>query len=114
MDDADVLKISIANINQYAVGLTGNQDPIAGNKTFTGNNTCSVTGAFARPITIKNSAMDVTSSSATGRTWIWITDANDSPVFILSFNQEGNTRNVKLRLYKSDGTSQDITLAQVV
>lgn len=36
VDDADALKISITAINNYAVGLTGNQDPIAGNKTFTG------------------------------------------------------------------------------
>ncbi len=35
VDDQDALKISISDINSYAVGLTGNQTPIAGNKTFT-------------------------------------------------------------------------------
>ena len=34
VDDTDALKINIADINSYAVGLTGNQGPIAGNKQF--------------------------------------------------------------------------------
>ena len=34
VDDADALKINIADINSYAVGLTGNQGPIAGTKSF--------------------------------------------------------------------------------
>ena len=34
VDDADALKMNIADINSYAVGLTGNQGPIAGNKQF--------------------------------------------------------------------------------
>ena len=114
VDDADALKISIADINSYAVGLTGNQDPIAGNKTWTGNNTYSVGGTFARPITIKNPSMKGDDTSATGRSWIWIVGNDDNPVFLLEFNQEGTTRNVKLRLYKSDGTYTDTTLAQVV
>ena len=36
VDDADALKISITDINSYAVGLTGNQGPIAGSKEFAG------------------------------------------------------------------------------
>ena len=36
VDDADALLIPIADINQHAVGLTGNQNPIAGDKTFVG------------------------------------------------------------------------------
>ena len=36
VDDADATKISITDINSYAVGLTGNQGPIAGSKEFTG------------------------------------------------------------------------------
>ena len=34
VDDADALKLSIADVNSYAVGLTGNQGPIAGIKSF--------------------------------------------------------------------------------
>lgn len=34
VDDADALKMNITDINQYAVGLTGNQDNIDGTKTF--------------------------------------------------------------------------------
>ena len=34
VDDADALLIPITDINQYAVGLTGNQGPIAGTKDF--------------------------------------------------------------------------------
>lgn len=37
VDDADALLVPIANINQHAVGLTGNQDPIAGIKRFSEN-----------------------------------------------------------------------------
>ena len=114
VDDADALKVSISSINSYAVGLTGNQGPIAGNKEWSGSNTFNVGGSFARPMTIKNVAMDVSSTSATGRSWLWVVDANDQPVFLLTFNQEGATRNVKLRVYKSDGTSVDTILAQVV
>ena len=36
VDDADALKISITDINNYAVGLTGNQNNILGNKTLKG------------------------------------------------------------------------------
>ena len=34
VDDQDALKISITDVNSYAVGLTGNQGPIAGMKEF--------------------------------------------------------------------------------
>ena len=34
VDDADALKLSIADVNSYAVCLTGNQGPIAGTKSF--------------------------------------------------------------------------------
>ena len=34
VDDANALKVSISAINTYAVGLTGNQGPIAGVKSF--------------------------------------------------------------------------------
>ena len=34
VDDADALKLNITDVNSYAVGLTGNQGPIAGTKTF--------------------------------------------------------------------------------
>ena len=34
VDDTDALKISITDINTYAVGLTGNQGPITGWKSF--------------------------------------------------------------------------------
>ena len=34
VDDQDALKVSITDINQYAVGLTGNQNNVSGIKTF--------------------------------------------------------------------------------
>ena len=34
VDDADALKLNITDVNSYAVGLTGNQGPIAGVKSF--------------------------------------------------------------------------------
>ena len=37
VDDADALKLNITNVNSYAVGMTGNQANILGNKGFNGN-----------------------------------------------------------------------------
>ena len=43
VDDQDALKISIADINSYAVGLTGNQS-VSGNKTHSGEVRCVKSG----------------------------------------------------------------------
>ena len=40
VDDADALKMNITDINSYAVGLTGNQGPITGDKQFSGTIGC--------------------------------------------------------------------------
>ena len=34
VDDADALKLNITDVNSYAVGLTGNQGPVTGTKSF--------------------------------------------------------------------------------
>jgi len=44
VDDQDALLVPINNVNAHAVGLTGNQNPIAGDKTFTGTVNCWKTG----------------------------------------------------------------------
>ena len=100
-------------IGNYAVLLTGNQGPIAGNKDWVGNNTFDVSGTFARPMTIKNTGMDVYSTEAIARSWIWVVDQNDAPVWIVSFNQEGTHRYVNIRTYKSDGTYTQTALTDV-
>ena len=48
VDDADALKISISDINSYAVGLTGNQGPIAGIKTFSSKLVAALGGTHQR------------------------------------------------------------------
>ena len=48
VDDADALKLNIADINTVAVGLTGNQGPIAGTKEFTKIVTLNFTGKSQR------------------------------------------------------------------
>ena len=84
---------------------------LANAQTFLASNTFSVGGTFARPQTIKNPGMDVSSTTATGRSWIWVVDANNNPVFILQFNQEGTTREVRIRTYRADGTYNQQTIA---
>ena len=52
VDDADALKMNIADVNSYAVGLTGNQGPIGGYKEFVDNRSAGSlpSGAVTSPV----------------------------------------------------------------
>ena len=126
VDDADALKVSISNINSYAVGLTGNQSGISGNKTFLGNiqvgdNAHPLTGGFIavtngayRRIKLQNIDADLTVApgSNVGFPIISWTDGNDVNACSLLTQQltDGKTRLVA-QLRNADGTSKTGVLA---
>ena len=91
---------------------TGNQTK-SGSISFNDNQIFQLGGTFGRPLTIKNTNMNVDSTAVVGRSWIWIVDANNNPVWIVMFNQDNNIREVKLRTYKSDGTNVETVLSTV-
>ena len=99
VDDADALLIPITNINQYAVGLTGNQNPIAGSKTFTGSiikKTSYVLGDSVRH-------MDILVS---------MVDANGIKVGEIQnyLNTDGSVT-MAVQVRNTDGTYKTVTLA---
>ena len=61
VDDADALKLNITDVNSYAVGLTGNQGPIAGTKEFTNNPVCMA--RLANGIRIATAAEDAANTN---------------------------------------------------
>lgn len=70
---ADGQNVKISNINQYAVGLTGNQDNIAGAKIFLGN--CTGTAYFG--LTNKKASFAINDRSTKNRSWFRLMeDAN--------------------------------------
>ena len=113
VDDADALKISIADINQYAVGLTGNQDPVAGTKTFTANN---IEHKAPYP-NIKNiiNNIDITTNNTDqfDRGNINWADMNGVSIGQIRFHVTSNGRTmIQAMVRNSDGTSKYVTIAQ--
>ena len=109
VDDADALKISITDVNTYAVGLTGNQD-VAGQKNFTGSRV---------KITSSIPYIEMTGSynAGTANQYQWFIqckDANGVEVgdLILSTDSAGNSQ-LLVALRKADGTSVTKTIATV-
>ena len=104
VDDADALKISISDINSYAVGLTGNQNPIAGKKTFTSG------------IDIKVTSLDRTTSPVTRshRDAITVTDGSNRELAALTFVYLTNgDRAFNLTLWDKNGTRKEKTVFQI-
>ena len=125
VDDQDALKVSIAAINSYAVGLTGNQTSISGNKGFLGNiqvgdDTHPLTGGFIavtngayRRIKLQNidTNLNTAPAATVGFPIIAWTDGNDVNACTLLAQQmtDGKTRLVA-QLRNADGTSKTIVL----
>ena len=65
LQDADAQDVKIDSINQYAVGLTGNQGNIAGKKVFL--NDCTGTSYFG--LTNKRASFSISDRSAKNRSW---------------------------------------------
>ena len=113
VDDADALKISIANINQYAVGLTGNQEPIAGNKTFTGLINIEG-GRFSQNLRLKNTVDNVTEIAPTSerQTAIHFMDKNNTILGSIAFNHlVTGEKQFALYIYDKNGGSHKTILA---
>ena len=110
VDDADALLVPISNINQYAVGLTGNQDPIAGQKTFTGN--IGVKAQFGRYL-FKMTDVDITNpSDMQDRGNIRWLDMNDVEIGSLRFNITADGRTfIQAKVRNSDGSNKYVILA---
>ena len=86
VDDADALKVSITDINTYAVGLTGNQSPITGLKSHVSNNCWEAVNANpSNGFICKSSADDVTAIPAAEIQYpmvVW-KDKNDQTIAML-------------------------------
>ena len=113
VDDADALKINISDINSYAVGLTGNQNPIAGTKTFTSPLTrYDATGTAPILNQMKMGNLDRTSvSSLRDLKIIVLTDMNDLEVFRLQLRKFNKTTTLYAVITDSAGTEHSSTLA---
>lgn len=113
VDDQDALKISITDINNYAVGLTGNQGPIAGNKTFTG--TIVVEGGkFSNNLRAKNTVDDVTEvTPVTERqTALQFVDKNNALLAAIAINHLiTGEKQFAVYIYDKNGGSHKTVLA---
>ena len=111
VDDTDVLKLNITDIGSYAVLLTGNQDPIAGNKTFNGKivNRRYRDNGF---IEIDDAFFD-NKAAPNMEIFINICDSNGMRVGALGIRQNSNsTRELRVILLNSDNsTYKSIILA---
>ena len=113
VDDADALKLNITDVNSYAVGLTGNQNPVAGVKTFTSPLTrydqTSTAPIFGQ---IKMGNLDRTSvSSLRDMKILILTDVNDLEVFRLQLRKFNKTTTLYSVITDSTGTEHSTTLA---
>lgn len=113
VDDADALKLNITDINNYAVGLTGNQEPVAGNKTFTG--TIVVEGGrFFNNLRAKNIVDDVTEvTPVTERqTALQFVDKNNALLAAIAINHLiTGEKQFAVYIYDKNGGSHKTVLA---
>lgn len=114
VDSADATKISITDINSYAVGLTGNQNNILGTKTFKGS-IVSERSANVNTIIVKRTDLDVTSPpAATAYQALFVfSDVNNQNIvtFEATFRSNG-TSALRAITRNSDGTSKYTTIAE--
>jgi len=125
LQTADGQNVKINAINQYAVGLTGNQSGITGNKGFLGNiqvgdndhpltgGVVAVTNGAYRRIRLQNIADDATiaPASSVGYPIVAWTDVNDVNIctLVAQHQPDGKTRLVT-QLRNVDGTNKLIVL----
>ena len=113
VDDADTLKISINDVNSYAVGLTGNQANISGSKTFI--NECSGTAYYG--LTNKKTSFAKGDRTANNRAWFGIMkDLNDASLIrgFYDNNADGTNQIVFSAIVDVNGTATSIELLRVV
>ena len=110
VDDADALKISITDINTYAVGLTGNQT-IAGQKTRTGQDIYEKSNYGSN--TFKHMTADVVNNPGAGERFMGINFVDMNGVSMVNL-RAGIASNGKCVLggtiRNSDGTTKYFTI----
>lgn len=113
VDDADALKISITGINNYAVGLTGNQTK-AGQLTLTSYPVIKM-GNVCR-MAFNNTNADTTQTPSTTEQWgIYFADNNGTTIGALRMTRNSSkVIELLFRAYKQDGSFQsDTTLLSI-
>ena len=112
LQTADAQNVKISNINQYAVGLTGNQNNIAGAKIFLGE--CTSTSYFG--LTNKRASFSISDRSAKNRSWFrLLEDANASSLIrgFYDINEDGSNQVVMSMDINVSGTVKTIELLRV-
>ena len=96
LQTADGQNVKINNINQYAVGLTGNQDNIAGKKVFL--NECTGTSYFG--LTNKRASFSISDRSAKNRSWFRLLEDINGVTLVRGFYDvnENGTNQVSLNM----------------
>ena len=109
VDDADALKVSITDINQYAVGLTGPQD-VAGLKSFEGGpDTYNQTSIF-----FKTSVSTQANTAGSIFKLVFVAQ-NGDPLGYIRFNNaiSAGKRGIQIAVFKGDGTVDQSSLKEV-
>ena len=119
VDDADALKLDITDVNSYAVGLTGNQTNITGNKGFTGNVSVGffrTTGADGyRRVNIDRSDDDLNvapDSSVLYPLIAWNDMNNNLMSAIYVSHLPNRTTSISVQVRNSNGSIKYVVLAQ--
>lgn len=112
LQDADAQDVKINSINQYAVGLTGNQSNIAGAKVFLGE--CTSKAYFG--LTNKRAPFTISDRSTKNRAWFRILEDSNATSLIRGFydiNEDGTNQVVMSIDVDVSGTTKTIELLRV-
>ena len=110
---ADAQDVKINAVNQYAVGLTGNQYNIAGAKIFLGE--CTGTSYFG--LTNKRASFTINDRSVKNRSWFRLLEDINGISLIRGFydiNEDGTNQVVLSMDYDVGGTTKTVELLRVV
>ena len=116
-DHHDATKLNITDVNSYAVGLTGNQGPIAGNKTFSGSVTSQQliqvsTNGNSPTLVVKYNIADNADSSTYYYPSIAFVDANDNRAARITATKQASGRCiVTVHVRNADGTYKAVDIA---
>lgn len=113
LQTADGQNVKINNVNQYAVGLTGNQSNIAGAKIFLGE--CTGTAYFG--LTNKRAPFTIDDRSTNNRSWFRILEDINSKSLIsglYDMNEDGSNQVALSMNIDVSGTTKTIELIRVV
>lgn len=113
LQTADGQNVKINNINQYAVGLTGNQDNIAGKKVFL--NDCTGTSYFG--LTNKRASFSINDRSTKNRSWFRLLEDINGITLVRGFydiNEDGTNQFTVSMDIDVGGTTKSIEVIGIV